>query len=140
MGSRVVEAEYEKGMLKPSTPLTLRPGERVHLIVMRQPDPKRWDLSRLAESPAADEAVLAEQGLEGWAANLDAEDRRSVTCNSPVGSPKKIRDLTEEETAELELATDEALGRGGKVSGTFSTRRLDHLFQSMLNRTFRGEL
>jgi len=32
MGSRVVEAEYEKGMLKPNTPLTLRPGERVHLI------------------------------------------------------------------------------------------------------------
>jgi hypothetical protein len=26
-------------------------------------------------------------------------------------SRKKIRDLTEEETAELELATDEALGR-----------------------------
>jgi predicted DNA-binding antitoxin AbrB/MazE fold protein len=76
MGSRVVEAEYEKGMLKPSTPLTLRPGERVHLIVVRQPDPKRWDLSRLAQSPAADEAVLAEQGLEGWAANLNAEDRR----------------------------------------------------------------
>jgi predicted DNA-binding antitoxin AbrB/MazE fold protein len=111
MGSRVVEAEYEKGMLKPSTPLTLRPGERAHLIVMRQPDPKRWDLSRLAQSPAAHEAVLAEQGLEGWAANLDEEDRRSVTCNSPVASPEKIRDLTEEETAELELATDEALGR-----------------------------
>jgi predicted DNA-binding antitoxin AbrB/MazE fold protein len=74
---RVVEAEYEKGMLKPSTPLTLRPGERVPLIVMRQSDSKRWDLSRLAQSPAADEAVLAEQGLEGWAANLDAEDRRS---------------------------------------------------------------
>ena len=45
------------------------------LIVMRQPDPKRWDLSRLAQSPAVDEAVLAEQGLEGWAANLHAEDR-----------------------------------------------------------------
>ncbi len=74
MGSRVVEAEYEKGVLKPRTPLTLRPGERVHLIVMRQPDPN-WDLSRLAESPAADAAVLAEQGLEGWAANLEAEDR-----------------------------------------------------------------
>ena len=43
---------------------------------MRQPDPKRWDLSRLAQSPAADQAVLAEQGLEGWAANLDAEDHR----------------------------------------------------------------
>jgi predicted DNA-binding antitoxin AbrB/MazE fold protein len=76
MGSRVIEAEYEKGMLKPSTPLALRPGERVHPIVMRQPDPKRWDLSRLARSPAADEAALAEQGLEGWTANLDSEDRR----------------------------------------------------------------
>lgn len=75
MGSRIVEAEYEKGVLKPSTPLALRPGERVHLIVMRQPDPKRWDLSRLAQSSAADEAVLTEQGLEGWAANLDEEDR-----------------------------------------------------------------
>jgi hypothetical protein len=42
---------------------------------MRQPDPKRGDLSRLAPSPAADEAVLAEQHLEGWAANLDSEDR-----------------------------------------------------------------
>jgi len=41
MGSRAVEAEYEKGMLKPSPPLALRPGERVHLIVMRQPDAKR---------------------------------------------------------------------------------------------------
>jgi predicted DNA-binding antitoxin AbrB/MazE fold protein len=76
MESRIVEAEYEKGMLKPSRPLALRPGERVHLIVMRPPDPKRWDLSRLAQSPAADEAVLAEQGLERWAADLDEEGRR----------------------------------------------------------------
>jgi len=89
MGSRVVEAEFEKGMFKPSTPLALRPGERVHLIVMRQPDPKRSDLSRLAPSPAADAAVLAAQGREGWTANLDAEDRESVTCHSPVGSPEK---------------------------------------------------
>ena len=59
MGLRIVDAEYDRGMLKPSTPLALRPGERVHLIVMRQADPKRWDLSRLAESPAADETVLA---------------------------------------------------------------------------------
>ena len=76
MGSRVVEAEYEKGMLKPSTPLALRPGERVHLIVMREPDLKRWNLSRFAQNPAADEAALTEQGLEGWAANLDQEDGR----------------------------------------------------------------
>ena len=71
-----MEAEYEKGMLKPSTPLALRPGERVQLIVMRQPDPKRWDLSHLAQNPAADEAALTEQGMEGWAANLEEEDRR----------------------------------------------------------------
>ncbi len=76
MGSRVVEAEYDQGMLKPSTPLALRPGERVWLIVMRQPDPKRWDLFRLTQRPAADEAALTEQGLGGWAANLDEEDRR----------------------------------------------------------------
>jgi predicted DNA-binding antitoxin AbrB/MazE fold protein len=76
MGSPVVQAEYEKGMLKPSTPLALRPGERVQLIVMRQPDPRRWDLARLAQKLAADEAGLTEQGLGGWAANLDEEDRR----------------------------------------------------------------
>ena len=33
-----------------------------------------------------------------------------AVCGSPL-SRKKIRDLTEEETAELELATDEAPGR-----------------------------
>jgi predicted DNA-binding antitoxin AbrB/MazE fold protein len=76
MGSRVVEAEYENGMLKPSTPLALRPGERVHLIVTWRPDPKRGDLSRFAQNRAADEAALTEQRLEGWAANLDQEDRR----------------------------------------------------------------
>ena len=57
------------------SPLFTRQCLRVHLIVTRQPDPKRWNLSRLAMSPAADEAVLTEQSLEGWAANLDAEDR-----------------------------------------------------------------
>ena len=76
MGSRVVEAEYEKGMLKLSTPLALRPGERVQLIVMRRPDPKRWNLSRLGQNPGAGEAGLTEQGIEGWAAILDEEDRR----------------------------------------------------------------
>ena len=30
----------------------------------------------LRPSCAADEAVLAKQGLEGWAANLEEEDRR----------------------------------------------------------------
>jgi hypothetical protein len=41
------------------------------------PEEKRFltPFPRLAESPAANAAVLAEPGLEGWAANLDAEDR-----------------------------------------------------------------
>lgn len=70
---RLVEAEYEEGLLKPSTPLALRPGERVHLTVMRKPDPGRWDLARFASS-APDEEALTEQGLDDWAAGLDHED------------------------------------------------------------------
>jgi predicted DNA-binding antitoxin AbrB/MazE fold protein len=73
---RVLEAEYEKGVLKPSTPLALRPGERVHLIVLRKPDPGRWDLARLAKSYAPEDAALTEQGLADWAVNLDREERR----------------------------------------------------------------
>ena len=73
---RVVEARFESGLLRPSRPLALRPGERVHLIVVRQPDPQRWDMARLANAPSADEAVLTEQGLEDWAASLEREDSR----------------------------------------------------------------
>lgn len=50
---RVVEARFESGLLRPTRPLALRPGERVHLIVVRQPDPQRWDLARLAKSHAS---------------------------------------------------------------------------------------
>ncbi len=73
---RVVEAQYEKGLLRPSTPLALRPGERVRLIVVRKPDPSRWDFARLASHSGADEAALTEQGLEDWVTNLDKEDHR----------------------------------------------------------------
>ena len=73
---RVVEAEYEKGLLRPSTPLALRPGERVRLIVFRKPDPSRWDFARFVNRSGADEAALTEQGLEDWVANLDEEDHR----------------------------------------------------------------
>jgi len=73
---RLIEAQFENGLLKPSTPLALRPGERVHVIVVRHPDPKRWDMARLARSCPADESVLTEQGLGNWADNLDEEDRR----------------------------------------------------------------
>src|SRR5215210_1523705 len=64
---RFIEARYEEGLLKPESPLALTPGERVALIVVRHPDPKRWDLERLAKSGAEEDRVLAEQGLADWA-------------------------------------------------------------------------
>jgi len=70
---RFIEARYEEGLLKPKTPLALTPGERVALIVVRHPDPRRWNLERLAKSGAEDR-VLAEQGLAEWADALDEED------------------------------------------------------------------
>ena len=71
---RFIEAHYEEGQLKPETPLALRPGERVALIVVRYPDPKRWDLERLAQGGAVEDRALAEQGLADWADALDRED------------------------------------------------------------------
>ena len=68
-----IEARYEDGLLKPETPLALRPGERVALIVVRHPDPRRWNLDRLAGTE--EDRLLAEQGLAEWAKALDEEDR-----------------------------------------------------------------
>jgi predicted DNA-binding antitoxin AbrB/MazE fold protein len=73
---KLVEACYEKGMLKPTKPLSLRQGERVNLIVVRRPDRQRWDLDRLQKSSvAAEDVELAEQGLADWSARLDKEDK-----------------------------------------------------------------
>jgi predicted DNA-binding antitoxin AbrB/MazE fold protein len=73
---RFIEAQYQEGLLKPETPLPLRPGERVALIVVRHPDPQRWNLERLAKSGAEEDLALAEQGLADWADTLDREDHR----------------------------------------------------------------
>jgi predicted DNA-binding antitoxin AbrB/MazE fold protein len=73
---RVIEARYEGGFLKPETPLALTPGERVALIVVRHPDPRRWDLERLAGSGSEEDRMLAEQGLSEWADVLDEENHR----------------------------------------------------------------
>jgi predicted DNA-binding antitoxin AbrB/MazE fold protein len=70
---RPVEAEYENGLLKPAKPLRLRAGERVAVIIVRRPDPRRWDLKRLTRSSNED-ADLANAGLDDWAAALDRED------------------------------------------------------------------
>ncbi|PYV19142.1 MAG: hypothetical protein DMG21_02575 [Acidobacteria bacterium] len=67
---RMVEAQFEGGVLRPSRPLPLRPGERVHLNVVRQPDAKRWVMARLRKTHSADEADLTTQGLEDWSASL----------------------------------------------------------------------
>ena len=71
---RPVQALYENGILRPAKPLNLRPGERVGVIVVRQPDPMRWDLERLAANPDEDLA-LASVGLSDWDDSLDKEDR-----------------------------------------------------------------
>jgi len=72
---RLVEARYDRGVLTPTEPLALRPGERVKLIVLRGVDEKRWNLARLAKGGSADEHELTEQGLAEWATELDEEDR-----------------------------------------------------------------
>lgn len=69
-----MKAKFENGVLRPETPLRLRQGEDVRLLVMRQPDPNRWDLERLAQ-PCEDDLALAEAGLGDWADALDAQDR-----------------------------------------------------------------
>jgi predicted DNA-binding antitoxin AbrB/MazE fold protein len=74
MTARPVEALYEDGFLRPAKPLNLRSGERVGLIVVRRPDPARWDLTRLGAHPDED-AELAAAGLDDWADALDREDR-----------------------------------------------------------------
>jgi predicted DNA-binding antitoxin AbrB/MazE fold protein len=68
-----VEAEYKDGVLRPIKPLALRSGERVRLIVLRKPDPARWDLSRLTATSHEDDE-LAKAGLTDWADHLDSED------------------------------------------------------------------
>jgi predicted DNA-binding antitoxin AbrB/MazE fold protein len=70
-----VEAEYEGGVLRPVKPLRLKPGERVRLIVLRRPDPTRWDLDRLARGNAED-SELAAEGIQEWSDSLDREDGR----------------------------------------------------------------
>jgi predicted DNA-binding antitoxin AbrB/MazE fold protein len=69
---RSVEARYEQGTLKLTQPLPLTPGERVRVIVVRQPDPKRWDLAKLRRVDATEDLALAEAGLSDWDEALDS--------------------------------------------------------------------
>ncbi len=71
-----LEADFEDGVLRPVKPLRLRPGERVRIIVKRQPDPARWDLARLAKLGAEEDLELANAGLDYWGGSLKDEDDR----------------------------------------------------------------
>lgn len=72
---RVVEVRYEDGVLRPAQLPGLRPGEKVGLIVVRRPDPGRWDLARLRQPANEEDLALAEPGLAEWADELDARER-----------------------------------------------------------------
>ena len=72
---RLVEAQYEDGVLRPAERLGLRSGERVSLMVVRRPDPHRWDLARLSSTSNQEDLSLSEQGVGAWASSLDAAER-----------------------------------------------------------------
>jgi predicted DNA-binding antitoxin AbrB/MazE fold protein len=71
---RPIDASYENGILKLDEPLPFRSGERVAVVVIRKPDPSRWDLARLAAT-GRDDLALADAGLADWVSALDREDR-----------------------------------------------------------------
>lgn len=68
-----VRARYENGTLLPAKPLPLRAGDNVALIFVREPDPSRWHMERLA-AHADEDLALSEAGLEAWGDALDRED------------------------------------------------------------------
>jgi predicted DNA-binding antitoxin AbrB/MazE fold protein len=70
-----IDARFVNGVLRTVRRLPLRPGEHVGIVVVRRPDPARWDLERLSKAPVQDEAGLPEEGLGEWANALDHEDR-----------------------------------------------------------------
>lgn len=72
---RPVEARFEDGVLIPTEPLDLRPGERVRVLVVRRSAPSRWDMKRHARASNED-VELASAGLDRWTEALCAEDRR----------------------------------------------------------------
>ena len=70
----LIEAEFNEGALRPMRRLRLRLGERVGIVVVRRPDPLRWDLARLSKV-VADEDTLTEAALAEWETTLSGEDQ-----------------------------------------------------------------
>lgn len=65
----LIEAELKDGVLRPMRSLSLRPGEHVGIVVVRRPDPLRWDLTRLSKV-TSEEDSLSEAGLADWETSL----------------------------------------------------------------------
>ena len=86
---RVVQAQYQDGVLRPAQRLSIRPGEQVSLIVLRRPDPSRRDLARLAKTANGEDHALAEQGLTDWAGELD--EAESTWSEVRSGGPTSER-------------------------------------------------
>jgi predicted DNA-binding antitoxin AbrB/MazE fold protein len=74
----LIEAEFSDGVLRPMHTLALRPGERVGIVVVRRPDPLRWDLARLSKV-TSEEDSLSEAGLADWETSLGSELKRATT-------------------------------------------------------------
>ena len=83
---RFIEARYEEGLLKPEAPLALTPGERVGLIVVRHPDPRRWNLERLAKIGTEEDRGLLKRGSPNGLTRLT---KRTIveTWRGVVGRP-----------------------------------------------------
>ena len=72
---RLIDASYEDGSLKLDKPLPLRAGERVAVVVVRKPDPSRWDLARLAATGREDLALAASRAFQRFCILLSAAFR-----------------------------------------------------------------
>jgi predicted DNA-binding antitoxin AbrB/MazE fold protein len=104
---RTVEALYEDGLLKPQTPLSLRPGERVGVIVVRQPDPSRWNLDRLAREAGRCFAGVSWPFERGGGRLLQLFDPRA-------GSPSVVAETAPGESAFC-LGGSRLLTSGGEL-------------------------
>ncbi len=69
--------------------LSLRPGERVGIVVIRRPDPARWDLGRLSKAAAADEEGLAEPSEEELLEAPADEAAEAVDETAPEGGEER---------------------------------------------------
>lgn len=62
-----------RSVCPPFDTLHLRSGERVRLIVLREPDASRWHQHRIAAAVDQEDLELAESGLADWSDELSED-------------------------------------------------------------------